>query len=35
MKVKHFIIGLSLAVAANLIAMYIYDKLKKKSEGKS
>jgi len=35
MKLKHFIIGLGLAVMANMIAMYLYDKIKKKSEEKA
>lgn len=32
MKAKHFIIGLAVAVLANMIAMYLYDKLKNKEQ---
>jgi len=32
LKVKHFIIVLGVAVAANIIAMYIYDAVKSKKE---
>jgi hypothetical protein len=32
LKLKHFIIVLGVAVAANIIAMYIYDSVKSKTK---
>lgn len=32
MKIRDFVIGLALAIVANLIAIYIYEKLKEKKK---
>jgi uncharacterized membrane protein len=32
MKIRHFVIGLAVAVIANMVAMYLYEKIRKKKD---